>query len=332
VGTAQFGARGVYAQSGHITQKEADYMVRMALDAGVNLFNTAQRYSDGISEEVLGRALGSHRDKAIVITKIHPARKPGPVEGGLSRKNIIEGCHASLKRLDTDYIDIYQIHEVDEFTPLETALRALDDLVRDGKVRYIGCSNFPGWQLTKALAISDRNGWERFATHEARYSLASRMIEYEVLPACLDQDVSLLAWSPLHGGFLGGKYRRNSPHPSGTRFNDLKNDFWPVRPDLLFDIVDELALIAEQREATIAQTAINWVLAKRGVASAIIGMRSAQQLEDSLAATSWELSKEEEARLDSVSRPPMDYPYFAWDPMIGDYSRHHVIGTYQIWD
>ena len=329
LGTAQFGAVGLYGRTGHITQKDADYIVGTVLDAGVNFFNTAQRYSDGMSEEVLGTALGRRRDEAIVITKIHPGRKPGPIEGGLSRKNIIEGCHASLRRLKTDYIDLYQIHEFDPLTPLETALRALDDLVREGKVRHIGCSNFPAWQVTKGLSISDRNGWERFSTHEVRYSLVSRMVEYEVLPACQDQGVSVLAWSPLHGGYLGGRYRRGLPHPSGTRFNEMKNDFWPVDPERLFDIVEELAAVAENHNATISQAAINWVLKKPGVASAIVGMRNVEQIKENLAATGWQLTSEEEARLDLLSRPPMDYPYYTFDAKAGDYARHHLLGMYQ---
>jgi aryl-alcohol dehydrogenase-like predicted oxidoreductase len=329
LGTANFGAVGMYERTGHITQQEADLIVRTALDAGVNLFNTAQRYSDGISEEFLGKALGRRRSEAIVITKIHPARKPGLIEGGLSRKNIIEGCHASLRRLKTDYIDVYQIHEFDEHTPLETALRALDDLVRDGKVRCIGCSNFAGWQLLKGLSISDRQGWERFATHEVRYSLASRMIEYEVLPACMDQDVSVLAWSPLHGGFLGGRYRRGLPHPSGTRFDQMSNPFYPVDPERLYDTVERLAVIAEAHGGTIPQAAINWVLRKPGVASAIVGMRTVEQLKETLAATEWQLASDEEACLDALTRPPMDYPYYALDMKTGEYVRHNVLGTYQ---
>ena len=201
MGTANFGATGVYARSGYISQKEADFIVSMALDAGINFFNTAQRYSYGISEQILGKALGARRKEAIVITKINPDRTPGPNDGGLSRKHIIEGCNASLKRLGTDYIDIYEIHEFDEYTPLEVTLRALDDLVREGKVRYIGCSNFTGWQLMKSLAISREKGWESFVTLEARYSLVSRMLEYELVPVCLDQGIAILAWSPLQGGY-----------------------------------------------------------------------------------------------------------------------------------
>jgi aryl-alcohol dehydrogenase-like predicted oxidoreductase len=329
MGTANFGATGMYEKTGHISQKEADFIVPMVLDAGINFFNTAQRYSDGISEKVLGKALGARRNEAIIITKIHPARKPGPIEGGATRKNIIEGCEASLKRMGTDYIDIYQIHEFDEYTPLEVSLRALDDLVSQGKVRYIGCSNFAGWQLMKALAISDRNGLERFATLEARYSMASRMIEYELVPACLDQDVAILAWSPLHGGFLSGKYRRGISFPSGTRFDRLGDFFWQIEPEKLFDMVDELEVIANAHDSTISQTALNYVLRKPAISSLIIGIRTREQLEENLAATDWEMTPEEVARLDEISNPVMDYPYFAFDPKTGGYSRHYVLGTYQ---
>ena len=322
LGTGNFGAVGVYERSGHISQKDADYIVATALDSGLNFFNTAERYSYGIAEEVFGKALGKRRKEAIVITKINPARWPGPNDGGLSRKHIIEGCNASLKRLNTDYIDIYEIHEFDEYTPLDVALQALNDLVRDGKVRYIGCSNFTGWQLMKSLSISEKHGWEKFVTHEIRYSLVSRTVEYELVPVSLDQGVAILCWSPLHGGYLSGKYRRGQSLPQGSRFQNLEDKFFQIEPERLFDIVEELDIIAKEHNATIPQTALNYLLKKPGVASLIIGVRTAKQLESNLKTTDWELSEEEVARLDALSEPYKDYPYFTWDPEQMAYIKH----------
>jgi aryl-alcohol dehydrogenase-like predicted oxidoreductase len=321
LGVANFGAVGVYERSGRIEPEQAERIVGMALDAGINFFNTAERYSWGISEEVLGKALGARRKEAVVITKINPARKPGPNDGGLSRKHIIEGCHASLQRLGTDYIDLYEIHEFDKFTPLEVSLRALDDLVRQGKVRCIGCSNFTGWQLMKSLAISGENGWEKFVTLESKYSLAARWLEYELVPLCLDQGVAILAWSPLHGGYLTGKYRRNRPLPAGTRFDSMQDKSWTVAPEKLFDIVEELEKIAAEHDATIPQAAMNYLLRKPGVSSLIFGVRTAEQLEENLKATEWEMTPEEVDRLDTISEPPREYPYFVYDPEAGCYVR-----------
>jgi len=312
LGTANFEATGIYEKTGFISQKDADYMVSMCLNRGLNFFNTAEIYSDGTSEEVLGRALGKRRKDAIVITKVNP----GPVGGGLSRNGIIEHCNASLKRLGTDYIDLYQLHMFDEITPLEVTLRALDDLVRQGKARYIGCSNFTGWQLLKALMISDHNGWERFVTHEVMYSLVSRWLEFEVVPVCRDQEVAILAYSPLHGGFLSGKYRRNTPFPEGARFDNLTDTGpWSIDPEQLYNIIDELDSIAQEHHATISQAALNYLLKKEGVGSLIIGMRNISQLEENLKAMEWEMTDEEIARLDKISAPLRKYPYYVFNPL-----------------
>jgi aryl-alcohol dehydrogenase-like predicted oxidoreductase len=321
LGVSNFGATGIYQQLGKVEQKEADLIVHTALDKGVNFFNTAERYSWGLSETIFGKALGARRKEAIVITKICTARKPGANDGGLSRKHIIEACEGSLKRLGTEYIDIYEPHEFDKYTPLEVTLRALDDLVRAGKVRYIGCSNFLGWQLMKSLSISERHGWERFMTLEAKYSLASRWIEYELVPLCLDQEVAILAWSPLHGGYLSGKYRRGQPLPEGTRFNDFNDKFWTVEPEKLFGIIAELEQIAGAHNATVSQAALNYVLRKPGIGSLIVGVRTVKQLEDNLKATDWEITQEEVAQLDKISQPPMTYPYYVWDPEAGIFVR-----------
>ncbi len=315
LGTANFGASGVYEKTGHISQKEADHIVSMSLDSGINFFNTAETYSDGISEQVLGKALGSRRHEAVIITKVHP----GPSGGGLSRRGLIEKCNKSLERLGTDYIDLYQLHMFDECTSLEVTLRALDDLVRQGKVRYIGCSNFSGWQMTKALSISERNGWERFVTNEIMYSLASRWPEFEIVPACQNQGVSVLAFSPLHGGFLSGKYGRDLPFPDGTRFDSLDDAGpWEVDREQLFNIVDEMDVIAKEHNAKISQVALNYLLKKAGVCSLIVGMRNSGQLEENLKATEWEMTEEEFIRLDRVSEPVRKYPYFVYNPVKDD--------------
>jgi len=316
LGTGSFGGRGGYERTGAIGQKDADFIVSMALDSGINFFNTAETYSDGWAEEILGKALGARRKEAIVITKAHPTRSPGPNDGGFSRKHLVEGCDASLKRLRTDYIDLYELHMFDEHTPLEVTLRALDDLVRAGKVRYIGCSNFSGWQIMKCLAISDKNGWASFVTLEAQYSLASRWPEFELVPVCLDQGLAILNFSPLHGGFLSGKYRRGKPWPAGTRFSSLENtEPWPVEPEKLFAIVDELDRIAKAHNATVPQAALNYLLKKPGVNSLIIGIRTAEQLKENIKTTDWEITPEEVARLDRVSEPRRRYPYFIFNPV-----------------
>jgi aryl-alcohol dehydrogenase-like predicted oxidoreductase len=321
LGTANFGAKGVYEASGRIEQKEADKIISTALDSGIIFFNTAERYSYGIAEEVFGRALGKRRHEAIIITKISPARYPGPNDGGLSRKHIIEGCEASLKRLGTDYIDIYQNHEYDPYTPLEVFLRAMDDLVRQGKVRYIGCSNFTGWQLMKSLSISDRNGWERFSTLEMRYSLCSRTIENEHVPICLDQGLALLPWSPLHGGYLTGKYKRELPMPEGARFSDFNDKFMEVVPEKLFKIIEKLDEIAGDNDRTVSQVALNYLIQKPAVTSLIIGVRNSDQLKENIKAVEWQMTQEEIEALDRVSQPQMEYPYFVFDPELDKYVR-----------
>jgi aryl-alcohol dehydrogenase-like predicted oxidoreductase len=316
LGTGSFDTTGEYRNCGDIKQKEADYIVSMAMDAGINFFNTAEIYSEGRAEITLGKALGPRRQEAIIITKVHPTRGPGPNDGGHSRKHIIEGCNASLKRLNTDYVDIYELHAFDPATPLEETLRALDDLVRDGKVRYIGCSNFTAWQVMKALAISSRNGWERFVTLEAMYSLVSRELEYELVPMCLDQGVAILVFSPLHGGYLGGKYRRGRPWPSGTRFNKAESiGPWPVDSEKLYDIVEELEKVARNHNTSIPGVALNYLLRKPGVASLIIGIRDAKQLEENIKATNWALTSDEMEHLDGISEPVRKYPYYVYDPV-----------------
>ncbi|MBN1189675.1 MAG: aldo/keto reductase [Dehalococcoidales bacterium] len=316
LGTGSFGGRSGYERTGTISQEEADAIVNMCLDTGINFFDTAETYSDGWAEEILGNALVSRRKEAVVVTKVHPSRSPGPNDGGFSRKHIIEGCDASLKRLRTDYVDVYELHMFDEHTPLEVTLRALDDLVRAGKVRYIGCSNFSAWQVMKSLAISDRNGLERFMTLEAMYNLTSRWLEFELVPLCLDQGVGILAFSPLHGGYLSGKYSRNQPWPRGARFVKAESTgAWPVKLEELYNIVDVLAKIAEQHNTTISHTALNYLLRKPGVSSLIIGIRTIKQLEENISATEWTLTPDEVEMLDRVSEPERKNPYYIYNPV-----------------
>jgi aryl-alcohol dehydrogenase-like predicted oxidoreductase len=316
LGTGSFGGLGEYKASGEIGQKEANIIIGTALDAGINFFNTAEDYSKGLAEEIFGKALGVRRKEAIIITKVHPTRHPGPNDGGHSRKHIIEGCEASLRRLGTDYIDLYELHAFDPETPLEVTLRALDDLVRAGKIRYFGCSNFAAWQVMKGLTISDAHGWDRFVTLEAMYSLCNRWLEFELIPLCLDQGVAVLPFSPLHGGFLSGKYRRGQPWPKGTRFMSPENTQpWPVKLEKLYDIADELEKISLAHNVTISQTALNYLLQKPGVNALIIGVRNARQLADNLKATGWQITPEEVARLDKISEPERQYPYFVFDPV-----------------
>ena len=310
LGTMTFGGRSFFKHIGGLGQKEATNLVDMSLYAGINFFDTADVYSEGLSEELLGKALGKRRQSIILATKVRGKMGPGPNDVGLSRHHITEACNASLKRLGTDYIDLYQVHNFDPDTPLEETMRALDDLVRQGKVRYIGCSNYSGWQLMKALAISDKRGWEKFVTLQALYSLLARELENEMVPLCLDQGLGILVWSPLLGGFLSGKYRRGKPQPKGTRLSGPQPRFLKLDEEKGFDIVDELDKIGKAHKATVAQAALNYLLAKEGVSSVIIGARTPEQLADNLKTTDWEMSAEEVERLDEMSQPIPIYPYW----------------------
>jgi aryl-alcohol dehydrogenase-like predicted oxidoreductase len=310
LGTAAFGGRGKFKVFGEVGQNEANTLVNMALEAGINFFDTADVYSDGLSEELLGRALGTRRKSIILATKVRHRVGTEPNDTGLSRHHILEACDASLRRLATDYIDLYQVHMFDFNTTLEETMRTLDDLVRQGKVRYIGCSNFTGWQLMKAISISDKHGWERFVTLQAFYSLVARELENELVPLCLDQGLGILCWSPLGEGFLSGKYRRGVPRPQGARLSDPQSKFIRFDEQKGFDIVEELDRIAKVHQATIAQAAHNYLLRKPGVTSTIIGARTVEQLSDNLKATDWEMTPEEVARLDEISMLPDIYPYW----------------------
>lgn len=293
-------------------QKEADVIVGTALDAGINFFDTADNYSEGESERILARALGSRRKEAVVGTKGGFRTGPGPNDTGCSRQHLLEACDASLKRLNTDYIDLYQIHSYDFVTPLEETLEALDTLVRQGKIRYVGCSNFTGWQLMKAMALARELGLHRFVALQALYSLVARDLELELVPVCLDQGLGILPWGPLAGGFLTGKYRRDSPWPAGTRIKS-PGDHFPFDVEKGYLIVEELERIARAHNGSIAQAALNYLLGKPGVTSVIFGARTVEQLHENIRTTEWSLSVEEMERLDALSAPAKTYPHWYFD-------------------
>ncbi len=317
-GAMTFGGRGYWKYIGELEQKEANELVNLAFEGGINFFDTADVYSEGLAEEMLGKALGNRRKEIILATKVRGRTGKGPNDVGLSRHHIIENCNASLKRLGTDYIDLYQLHSFDPHTPQEETLRALDDLVRAGKVRYIGVSNHTGWQLMKALSISDKQNLERFITLQAYYSLVARDLENELVPLCLDQKLGILPWSPLGGGFLTGKYRRGKARPQNARRTDPENQFLQFNEEKGFDIVDELEKIAKNHNATVAQAALNYLLRKPGVSSVIIGAKTKEQLADNLKTTDWEMSPEEVSKLDELSAPPKPYPYWMLERTVLD--------------
>ena len=310
LGTMTFGGRGVFAKTGDTDVAGARRLVDRALEAGINLFDTADVYSWGVAEEILGEVLRGRRDRALITTKARMRMGDGPNDAGLSRQHLIAACEASLRRLGTDRIDLYFLHEWDGQTPLEETLRALDDLVRSGKVRYVGCSNYAGWQLMKALGISERQGWERFVSQQIHYTLEAREAEYELVPIAVDQGVGIMVWGPLAGGLLSGKYRRGQPHPSGTRHLAEWGEP-PVRDEgRLYDIVEALVEIGAERGVPAAQVALAWLLGRPGVCSLVIGARTEEQLAGNLGAVELELSQAERERLDRVSAPPLLYPYW----------------------
>jgi len=304
-----FGGRGDFGMVGSTDVATATRQVDACLDAGVNLFDTADMYSDGESEEILGQAISGRRDRLLLATKARMAVGDGPNEASLSRQHLIRQCEASLRRLGTDYIDLYQTHEWDGITPLEETLEALDTLVRSGKVRYVGSSNLSGWQLMKALGVSDRMGLQRYVSQQIYYSLEARDAEYELVPLAVDQECSILVWSPLAGGLLSGKYRRDEDTAEGRHLTDW--DEPPVRnPEKLYDTIDLLVEIADGHNVSAAQVALAWLLGRPGVASVVVGARTEEQLKDNLAAADLRLSEEERTRLDEVSAPPLLYPYW----------------------
>jgi aryl-alcohol dehydrogenase-like predicted oxidoreductase len=310
LGTMTFGGSGSFAQVGSTQVDEARRQLDQCLDAGVNLVDTADVYSDGLSEEIVGQVVAGRRDRVLLATKARFAMGDGPNDAGLSRHHLIRACEASLRRLRADHIDLYQVHEWDGRTPLEETLEALDTLVRSGKVRYVGCSNYSGWHLMSALATAERRGYERFVSQQIYYSLQAREAEYELVPIAVAEGVGILVWSPLAGGLLSGKYRRDQPSPPGSRRVTEWNEP-PVRDeDTLWNVVDALVEIAERHEASAAQVALAWLLGRPGVASLVIGARTGEQLADNLRAAELRLEPAERAQLDAVSAPPLLYPYW----------------------
>jgi aryl-alcohol dehydrogenase-like predicted oxidoreductase len=310
MGTMTFGGSGPFANVGNTDVDEARRQIDQCLDAGVNLIDTADVYSNGQSEEILGAALRGRRDDVLVATKVRMPMGPGPNDAGLSRHHILSGCEASLRRLGTDHIDLYQVHEWDGVTPLVETLEALDLLVRSGKVRYVGVSNYAGWQLLKALGTAELHGFPRFVSQQIYYSLQARDAEYELIPAAVDQGLGVLVWSPLAGGLLSGRYRRDARPESGSRQLTDWNEPPVYDQERLYDTVDALVEIGEQRGVSAAQVALAYLLGRPAVTTLVIGARTREQLADNLAAADLKLSDEERERLDKVSAPPLLYPYW----------------------
>jgi aryl-alcohol dehydrogenase-like predicted oxidoreductase len=310
LGAMSFGGRGsqVWDAVGALDAKGTDQLVGAALDHGVNLIDTADVYAAGESEELLGQVLGARRRDVILATKMTARMAPGPNDVGQSRLHIMRSLEDSLRRLRTDHIDLYQIHNVDPITPFEESLAALDDAVRQGKIRYIGASNLTAWQMMKALGVSERRGWARFASLQSYYSLAGRDIEREILPLVHDQKVGMLVWSPLAAGLLSGKFDRNGTSDDGARRAQF--EFPPVNLERAYDVIDALRLVAARHEVGVARVALAWVLAQPGVTSAIIGAKRPEQLAENLAAVELELTAQDLAELDAVSALPVEYP--AW--------------------
>lgn len=312
LGTGTFGGSHGFEGWGHTGVPEATRMIDLCLEAGLNMFDTADMYSRGASEEILGKALAGKRNKALIATKGTFPMGDDRNQMGSSRFHLLEACEASLRRLNTDHIDLYYIHGFDVNTPLDETLRTLEDLVTSGKVRYIGCSNYSGWQLMKALSISERRGWNRYIAHQVYYSLLNRDFEWELMPLAVDQQVGTVIWSPLAAGRLGGRYRRSTPIPEDGR---VKRGGAPVRDgqvsyDRLYDIVDMLDEISQETGKTVAQVSLNWLLQRPTICSLVIGASNEEQLRQNLGAVDWKLSEEQMARLDAVSRTEKPYPYW----------------------
>lgn len=305
-GAMTFGGKGFYEPIGKTAQAEADELVRIALESGINFFDTADVYSEGESEKILGKALGARRKDVVLATKVRGKVGPGPNQQGLSRAHIMSSIEGSLKRLGTDWVDLYQIHGFDPVTPFDETLRALDDIVRAGKARYVGCSNLAAWQLGKANGLAARHGWARLESLQAHYTIATRDLERELVPLLNDAQMGLMVWSPLSGGLLSGKHARDGKGPDGSR--RVSFDFPPVNKDRAFDCIDAMRKIADARGASVACVALAWLLAKPHVSAIIIGAKNEAQLRDNLKATDFVLSEAELAALDKVSELPAEYP------------------------
>jgi len=317
-GTGTFGGTGpLFGAWGNTDVAEARRLIDVCLDAGVNLFDTADVYSNGASEEVLGEALRGRRDKALISTKTGLPMGDGPNDAGVSRERLIRVVDAALRRLKTDYIDILQLHAFDASTPVEETLSTLDNLVRAGKLRYVGCSNFAGWEVMRSLALAEKYGYSRYVAHQVYYSLIGRDYEWELMPLAKHQNVGALVWSPLGWGRLTGKIRRGRPLPPTSRLHATADFGPPVEDERLYRIVDALDLVAQETGKSVAQVAINWLLQRPTVSSVILGARNEEQLRDNLAAAGWALSAEQIARLDAASTVEAPYPYFPYRRQAG---------------
>ncbi len=306
LGTMTFGGGGFWSAVGKMQQDDVTAMVNRALDSGINFFDTANVYSEGQSEELLGRALGKRRKDVIVATKVCGRMGPGPNDIGLSRVHIQNEVHASLKRLGTDYIDLYQIHGMDPMTDMEAILKTLDDLVREGKVRHIGCSNLMAWQLMKYLGMARVKNLEPFVSLQALYTIAHRDVEREIIPLLRDQNLGLLVWSPLAGGFLTGKYTRESAGEAGSRRTLF--DFPPTDKERAYNVIDAMKRIADARRVSVSQVALAWLLHQPAVTSVIVGAKKMDQFEDNLQAVTLALTPLELNELSGASALPPEYP------------------------
>jgi aryl-alcohol dehydrogenase-like predicted oxidoreductase len=315
-GAMSFGGTGMWKNVGQTQQEEANELVSKAMDGGINFFDTANVYSTGISEEILGKALGSKRKDVILATKVRGRMGEGANDIGLSRVHIRQQVEESLKRLGTDYIDLYQIHGVDIYTSFEDTLITLDDLVSEGKVRYIGASNLQAWQLMKTIGISEKNGWEKFKSLQAYYNIAARDLEREVVPVLKDQNIGLMVWSPLAGGFISGKYKRNQTPEEESRRKDF--DFPPIDKEKAYDIVEVMEEIGGNHKASTAQVALAWLLHQDVVTTVIIGAKKMSQLDDNLKAVEISFSDDELNKLDEISKLNPEYPGWMVEFMQGD--------------
>jgi len=310
-GTGTFGGKGeFFAEWGATDVKEATRLIDICLDVGLNLFDSADIYSAGASEEVLGAAIKGRRNQILISTKATFRSGPGPNDVGSSRFHLIEAVEGALKRLQTDHIDLFQLHGFDALTPPEETLSALDGLICAGKIRYIGCSNFSGWHLMKSLCVAERYNLPRYIAHQAYYSLVGRDYENELMPLGLDQKVGCIVWSPLGWGRLTGKIRRGQPLPEVSRLHKTAEQGPCVENEYLYKVVDALDEVAKETGKTVPQIALNWLLQRPTVANVIIGARNEQQLRDNLGAIGWNLTPEQVAKLDKASARPAPYPYW----------------------
>ncbi len=309
LGTMTFGGRGMWTAIGTLPQDQVNDLVKQSIDSGINFIDTANVYSEGLSEQMTGKAikdLGLKRDDLVIATKVRGKMGPGPNDSGLTKKHILQQADESLKRLNIDYIDLYQIHGFDPITPLEETLEALDSLVKSGKVRYIGCSNLAAWHIMKSLGVSTLNNLSKFVSLQAYYTIAGRDLEREIVPLLLDQKIGLMVWSPLAGGLLSGKYNRNSESEEGGR--RVNFDFPPVNKEKAFDIIDVMQKIANSKQVPVAQIALAWLLHQPAVTSVIIGANKPQQLQDNLNSVNIQLTSDELTELNEVSKLAPEYP------------------------